>query len=153
MKIVKKGRSFTKLGLPEVFRPKFASTLVFPSDITELTAQNISDLIGKYTLLYSYANQELSKLNVLILQSERREEIRVNDLFRTRPSLNQIEKWRRDSVLAEDTEIEEIRTNINRLQIQKEFTQMYLSNFDRYVNALSRELTRKTHESPYPARV
>lgn len=132
--------------LPEIKRPKFADTLRFPDDITQLTTQNVSELLGKYTSLYSYANQELSRINAEIIRLQSRSSLRTNQVFRTNPSMNAQERWRRDAVLSTDSKMEEIERDLGRYKMQKEFTQMYVENFDKYIAALSRELSRKTHD-------
>ncbi len=133
--------------MPTVARPKFTDSLKFPEDITELGSANCSELLGKYTLLWSYVNQDVSNLKVRQLKLQQREQLRLNQIFRENPAVNRLEKWRKDSVIAEDTYIEAIRSAMLTTNMQLETMNMYLANFDRYINALSRELTRKTHET------
>jgi hypothetical protein len=145
------GVARTTANFPLLPRPRFADTLRFPADITELTAANVSELLGKYTQLYAYANQELALLGVRLLRVQFQRDIRRNEIFRKRPGLNGIERWRRDAVLDEDSQMEQLGAAENLIERQKVMLQMAQTNFDRYLVALSRELTRKTTEG-FPAR-
>jgi len=141
------GVSLTFSNFPGIKRPEFIDALRWPVDLTQLTAQNISELHGKYTQLYAYANQELSRINVKIIELETRERLRRNYLFRVSPSMNSQERWRRDAVLDSDTKIEEIAMERDKQRMARVHTEMFVANYEKYLNALSRELSRKTHES------
>lgn len=140
------GTLITYEEMPKVQRPKFVDTLRFPEDITELSAANCSELLGKYTLLWTFVNQDMARLKVRLLRLQHQEGVRVSEMFRHRPQLNQIEKWKRDSVISEDTQVESLRRQTSAINVELEYSGMYLANYDRYILALSRELTRKTHE-------
>jgi hypothetical protein len=133
---------------PAFLRPKFADTLRFPHDITDLTAQNVSELIGNYTELYAFANAEVARLTVEILKMETQISLRKASMLREQPSLNAQERWRRDTVLDCDFVVIGANSRIDDFKADKEFALMAKDNFDRYLTALSRELTRKTHEEP-----
>ena len=132
--------------MPQIAPPSFVHKLRFPEDLTELGTQNISELLGKYTLLWTYVNQDMARLRVKALKLSQKETNRINSKLREMPALNQIERWKRDALLAEDESIEFIRTEQTRTSMELEQCGMYLANYDKYINALSRELTRKTHE-------
>ncbi len=141
-------RPLPQLGLfPEIQRPPFADTLSFPADLTKLESSNISELHGKYTALYAYANQELSKANVTILRLNTKISIETNRLLRERPSLNHQERWRRDAVLDGNPVIEAITAQIGQVKVLKTYAEMHVVNFEKYLAALSRELSRKSFES------
>lgn len=131
---------------PETRRPAFADTLRFPSDVTALAAVNVSDLHGKYTELYAFANQELCRINVEILALQTKQSQRKNAMFRHRPGMNGQERWRRDAIIDCDPEMERLESALAKKKQEREYTSMYLQNFDRYLTALSRELSRKMHE-------
>ena len=133
-------------------RPKFTDSLRFPDDLTSLDAANISELLGKYTKLYVYANQNACAINVALLRLDTRESLLRNSLFRNRPSLNNLDRWRRDAVISEDSQMERIVIERNSLLEKKELIQNFLTTYDRYVVALSRELSRKTSERDFPRR-
>jgi hypothetical protein len=130
----------------EIKRPKVADTLMFPSDITELTSANVSDLHAQYTELYTYANQELAKANVAIIQLQTEEAFLRNKIFIESPRINQLERWRRDSLVEADPRLEAIHKSLVKFRVEKEFAQMAVTNYDKYINALSRELSRKAAE-------
>ena len=129
-----------------IHRPKFSDRLKFPDDITELSPANVSDLLGKYTQMYAFANQELALVNVKLLALQTDESRRVTALFCSNPTLNQQERWRRDAVVDTDKKIQEISREVSLCKQKKEMLQMFLANYDRYLTALSRELSRKSHE-------
>ena len=133
--------------LPEIQRPSFANTLVFPENLTELETANISDLHGKYSLLYAFVNQDLARINVRILRLKTNESVLVNSISRSNRSLISVEKWKREIILNQDPDMENIHKYIAKLEQEKVYAEMYLSNYERYLNALSRELTRKTAEA------
>lgn len=131
---------------PEIPRPKYADTLRFPTDITRLTAQNVSELLGKYTELAAYTSQELSRINIEVLRLQTEISSRRNFLFHRNPSMNAQERWRRDAVLDSDFGMEKFDREISNQKMRKEYTEMFLGNFEKYITALSRELSRKTHD-------
>lgn len=141
------GNQFTaSLGFLEVQRPAYADTIRWPDNITLLSASNISELHGKYTQLYCFANQGLAKINMDILRLQTEDSLRRNKIFRTSPHINSQERWRRDTVIDSDPEIERITKEIADKKQEREFVQMYVNNYDRYLTALSRELSRKSHD-------
>ena len=139
------GSGLRKLGpFYEVPRPAFADSLKFPEDVTKLDAMNVSELHGKYTMMYAYANQELAKANVALLRLHSRVALRRNTVFRSRPTLNSQERWRRDAILDSDSDMEIIEAQITSVKMEKTWAEMFVANFERYLTALSRELSRKT---------
>jgi hypothetical protein len=128
---------------PEIKRPKWSDSLVFPDDVTRLEASNISELHGKYTALFAYANQELTKINVEILRLQTEDSVLRNRLLRKSPALNSQERWRRDSVLDSHSDIERLEIRVAQLKMAREHATMYCQNFEKYIAALSRELSRK----------
>ena len=133
-------------GFPEVERPAFIDKLKFPEDLTQLTAQNVSALHGKYTQLYAFANQELAKLEIKTLRIRQQEAIRRNEIFVERPSINSLDKYRRDAVYKSDDKMESLGQEMFRLECAKVATVSFKDSYDRYLQALSRELTRKTSD-------
>jgi hypothetical protein len=138
---------FTSLRFQRIQRPKFADSLKFPEDITELSPASVSDMLGKYTQMYAYANQELSLLNVALLGLQTQEARRTTEMFKANPSLNHQERWRRDCVVDTDPQIMNIQMEISLTKQSREVVQMFLNNYDRYLTALSRELSRKAHDN------
>jgi hypothetical protein len=59
--------STVAIDLPAFQRPKYADSVKWPDDITQLTAQNVSELLGKYTGLLCFAQSELAKYQQEIL--------------------------------------------------------------------------------------
>ncbi len=107
-------------------------------------------MLGEYSALWSYVNQDNARLTVRVLQLQQQETRIANELYRERPRLMNVEKWRRDAVISEDDGIELIRQQIVNANSELEYVRSYLANYDKYINALSRELTRKMHETQLP---
>lgn len=135
---------------PEFAQPSFVKTLRFPDDLTKLDGQNISELHGKYTQLYTYANQELCRINVRLIELQTKESLVQSAMIHERNGLNQIERWKRDAIIDSDPRMIAVKAEIARAKKEKEYNAMYLANFDRYLIALSRELSRKGQEYRSP---
>lgn len=128
-------------------RPAYADKLKFPADITELTSANISELMGKYTEMYSYAAAEAAKAEVQLLLAETEERKTETRILNSRPNIVHLEKWRKDLVVDSDKTMLKLHEQVKKAQVRLRYAKMYLEIFDRYLNALSRELTRKTNDT------
>ena len=150
MKIPPKGQptgsTFTYDRLPPIIRPTFADKLKFPLDITQISASEVSLLHARYTEMFAFVNHELARCAVRILELETAMSLLQNRLFRERPSLNATERWRRDAIMAESPEMEKLEQKVLREQQERKMHEMYKENFERYLTALSRELSRKNFE-------
>ena len=140
------GGELTFANYQEFPRPSFTDKLRFPDNITDLDSGGVSELLGKYTQLYAFANAEVCKANMALLRLDTRESLRRATLLRQQPSLNAQERWRRDTVLDCDADISAL--NAERLQhrLAKELAETARGNFEKYIAALSRELSRKGYE-------
>lgn len=67
--------------------------------------------------------------------------------MRENRGMNTLERWKRDAIIDRDADVEMIRREKAKIQEEKIYAEMYLANFEKYLNALSRELTRKTAET------
>lgn len=142
-----KRSDFQGFNAPKDFdRPEFADTLRFPNDLTQLAPANVSELHGKYTQLFVFANREATRLSVEIMRAETQESLAVSSTFRRFPAINSQERWKRDAVLDSDPEIERIRQHISRCRQEQETAKCYASNYTAYTAALSRELSRRMQE-------
>ncbi len=146
MKIRRPEATCSSLFPSDFGRPKFADTLRFPDDLTLLLPANISELHGKYTQMFVFANREATRLTVEILRAETQESMAVTRLFRRQPAINSQERWKRDAVVDSDAEIESFRAAVARYKQERELARCYADNYDRYLAALSRELSRRMHE-------
>ena len=140
------GSSLTFSSYQEFPRPVFTDTLHFPDDITTLTGGNVSELLGKYTKLFVFANAELCKWSVRLLRAQTAESLRRAALLRQDPSLNVQERWRRDAVLDCDAEIVRLTLRQAHCRAERDIAQTARDNFEKYIAALSRELSRKGYE-------
>lgn len=135
---------YTHLKLPKIRRPKWADTIRFPDDLTELHSSNIMELLGKYTQLWALVNQDLCRITQELLRYDAAEQSRVNEILEHRPGVNRLEKYKKDGVFGADPKIAAYRQTRKALHIQKAAVEMFLSTYDKFINALSRELTRKS---------
>jgi hypothetical protein len=136
-----------KHAFPEIRRPSFTDTLKFPSDITSLTAANVSDLHGKYTMLFAFALQNLAQINIAIIQYQTEDSLVRNKIFKDRPFVNHQERWKRDAVIDADSQVEAVMAKLAKKKMERETAQMFVTVFEKYIAALSRELSRKTKET------
>jgi hypothetical protein len=136
--------TISHLSIFRIPRPNFASTLRFPEDITQLESANVSELLGKYTLLLTFAAQDLSELNQAGLRLDVMEKNRKYDLFTEKPQMNSLEKHKREAFFETDRQMRELYKQRAAVNIRKCHTEMFIANFDRYIVALSRELTRRS---------
>lgn len=141
------GEIFGSKSLPQFGRPAFADTLRFPADITSLDARNISELLGKYTAMYSFVNEQQGKISGKLLNLQTVESLLRNKMLRDAPSLNNLERWRRDTVLDADPAIETLFEQQQILKGQRDHAGVFLGNYERCITALSRELSRKMQDS------
>jgi len=135
--------SVVKIDLPRFLRPAFADTLKFPDDITQLDAQNVSELLGKYTKLLAYAAQEHAKQTVRMLEIECKMAELQSEIFIQSPGIAHIERWKRDQKIQAHPRMFNIRITLLEINQRREMLSMFVSNFERFINALSRELSRK----------
>jgi hypothetical protein len=82
-----------------------------------------------------------------------RENLRKTEIFQENPHINSQERWRRDAVIDCDEQMQEIQKEIDLYKMRKEYAQMFVTNFEKYLFALSRELSRKTHQGENYSRV
>ena len=130
---------------PEIHRPEFTDQLRWPDDLTVLPAKSISDLLGKFTALQVYANQEHARIQSLLVEAQTEIQLRETEVFRANPAMNHQERWKRDAVVSSDPVIMELTRRIGRLKAEREYASGFALNYERYVNALSRELSRQCH--------
>ena len=149
MKIVKPTKSSSSgmdgyTDLPSVVRPSFADTLRFPDDITQLSAQNVSELLGKYTALQAFAIFEQAGLTIKELDKDREEALLRATIIGERPNIQHLDRWRRDDILTIDPRWLALQDRSRRISQRKVAVSAYVAIYEKYSMALSRELSRKT---------
>lgn len=142
------GASILFQNYQEFVRPSFTDRLRFPDDLTSLQLENISELIGKFTQLLAFANAEACRFKVDLMHVESAETLRRRELMLTQPAMNSLERWRRDSTLDLDMQVMELERRKISLRTQLLAAETARDNFDRYVWALSRELSRRGFDRP-----
>lgn len=128
-----------------VERPAFADTIKFPDDITKLPLSGVSMLNGQYTGMYAYAVAELSKANVQVLRIRSEIFVRRNNIARTGIT-NGRKKYAIDLDTRIDKRLEELTLMENKAEELVKQLESYVIIFDKYMGALSREMTRRTAE-------
>jgi hypothetical protein len=132
------------IDLPVFERPKFADKIKWPDDITQLTAQNVSELLGKYTALLCYAEAQLAKYQQEILMLENKASQLAIFIYKEEPSIRTLEKNKREMKIATDDGMIKIKSRLSTLRSCEVATSMFVKNYERFVTALSRELSRKS---------
>lgn len=132
-----------RLGLPSFERPKFADSIRMPENILDLEPANITDLIAKFTEMLAYVTFERARCEAEITSLLGHLKKTKVGIFITRPGINNQEKWKRDSVVDSDENVLSTEEQISRLKSEVEIIRCYCDNYERYVAALSRDLTRR----------
>lgn len=140
----KKPSLFTHLHLARQDRPAFADSLRFPDSLADLPPAAISDLIGKYTVLMVYAQQDLAEISRDLIRIDYEERNALAEMLVQRPQLNTIPKHQRDGVIETSPSIRFIRKRQTEALLRKEHTVMFVNRFQSFVNALSRDLSRRS---------
>lgn len=147
MKIFRRGPLRTEISsrqFPAVERPSWIDSLKWPEDITSLGPANLSELLGRYTALYAYACFVAAEATEADLCLQSQELLRRGTVFRQNPSVNGQARWKRDAYLITDAALEGVAISRGRHRIKAEWAKAYQAIYDRYIQALSRELTRRT---------
>lgn len=130
--------------LPEFKLPSYSETLHFPASVLDLETGNVSDLIGKFTMMLAHVNAEHAKANVAMLRAQGQESARKRQLVQQ--YADKAEKWRRDAAVEIDPKLVALKEELIEKQAVREILASYVFNYDKIISALSRELTRRTHQ-------
>jgi hypothetical protein len=125
-------------------RPKFVDHIRFPDDIYQLTPQNVSELHGKYTKIYTFCNQALASAAIRITHYEAEIYKAKQKVHLEKPSLISLERWRIDHITSSDPEVVRLSSLLLKNKMKKDYLTGIVENFDRYLIALSRELSRRS---------
>ncbi len=138
---------------PMVSRPKFADTLQFPADLASLTSANLTELMSRYTQMMVFASQKLSEILVKIIQTETQIRRSKSDMLLARPSLNSLERWRRDAIIEADPVMRALDLQLSRFRSEEVMAQMFVNTYEKLLVVLSRELSRRIAEEPTYRRI
>ena len=100
--------------------------------------------MGKYTGLLAYAHQDLSELNRESLRLDAMERERRFAMMQENPRLNTLEKHKREAFYEADRTMRRVFNQRTYVNMSKEHTMMFMANYERYIAALSRDLTRRS---------
>lgn len=126
-------------------RPAFTDALFFPDDVTKCSLSDVSRLHGQYTALYAYVVSECAKLGQEALRIESELFVRKNNVTRTGLTYGK-NKYKIDVEVRADMSMEKLHLKLHKVREHEEVTKRYLEIYDRYIAALSREMTRRTAE-------
>lgn len=129
--------------LPVITRPDCADTVVWPGKLTDLTPENLSDLLGKYTAMLAYVTHVAAEATAEAIKLEAEKAQATTALYVQEPRLANLDKWRRDLKLDALPEIEAVNIKLTTMKIRRTMAEAYISTYDRYIAALSRELSRR----------
>lgn len=129
--------------IPALERPKFTDNIRFPDDLTQLSAQNLSELMGKYGALLGFVEQETTTYAIAEKRIEHQiEEAEVQyhaDNSRTRF----LEKWKVDLLVRSDQAVRLLHKRLVTVRALKERGLSLVRTYTQFINILSRELSRK----------
>lgn len=147
MKLVrKKPKTETRMivGLPEFTRPAFLDTLRLPANITQLGDAELSDMLGKYTAAYAFASTQRAAEDIAMLDIENKiARRRATIMGQNLQMITTMERYRRDAILEIDDQLMDLQHLLKLHKQRREWAFTMVGSFDRILNTLSRELTRK----------
>lgn len=144
MKVKTKTRRVLEIGgIPEFIRPAYADTLHFPADMSQLTAQNLSELMGKYAGLLAFVEQEATTWEIQSIRLAQSMEAFEGQHIRENPKLMFLERWRIDASVKRDPAMSDMRKRMSHIRVLKERALSLVRTYERLINVLSRELSRR----------
>lgn len=130
---------------PEFQRPKFADSVVFPADVTQLNSVEVSNLMGKYTQMQVWASAYAATLGMRIAETENLlDRIRVSVYAESPSTLSALNKNEREEKLLTYPEVRNTKLKLRSMYAQKAEAESHAECYERFVMVLSRELSRKT---------
>jgi hypothetical protein len=130
----------------EIDRPSYTDKIRFPDDLTALHSVDLGRYHGRYVGLHVYASSELAKINVEELRIESEISQKRSHRFLSLAA-QQVPKWQLEIQLEANIHIQELRRRLLEVKVKKERVLSYMLNFERYANALSREMSRRAAEA------
>lgn len=131
-----------RVNLPNQKRPKFAESLRFPDSVSALEAENITDLMGKYTKLLAYVKGCWSSLKRDELSIERQINEVKRDLYVKNPS-NFSTRGNGQYAIQFNPKVFELNGNLNLARQEIVITESHIDVYEKFINTLSRELSRR----------
>lgn len=126
-------------------RPDFADSILFPADITELDSAEVSRLMGSYTEMQVWAATHAATLGMRIAETENMLEAIKSNIYGNSPSiLTSLNKNEREEKLSTYPRVQKMKHQLRLLHAERSRAETYASSYERFVNVLSRELSRKT---------
>jgi len=144
MKITVKDVARLEIGnLPAFTRPKFADTINFPVDLTQLRSDNLSELMGKYAALLAFVEQEATTWRIHELKVGQQMEDAKGEFLAENPKLLFLERWKLDARMGAAVKTQNLARRITTIRTLKERAESLVRTYDRLINVLSRELSRR----------
>jgi len=135
--------SSTKAWLPKVERPDFADTLEFPHDITQLDPAGLTRLMGRYEVLRAYVLFDYADSKQMELDAQTKLKEQISKCSMEVNTGAKTPKYLVDREIESSEEIILLRNILVKAQSLKIRQEAYLEVYERFVSALSRELTRQ----------
>lgn len=130
-------------GVPAFDRPRFTDSLHFPDDVTQLTAHNLSELMGKYAALAAFVEQEATTWSMAVIRIEQELEEGESQFMLKHPKTVFLERWRLENKLRQDLALRAIHRRLTGARTLRERAQSLVRIYERLINVLSRELSRR----------
>lgn len=129
--------------IPSFERPKFTDSMRFPDDVTQLTAHNLSELMGRYASLAAFVEQEATTWSMAVIRLEQELEEAESQFMLKNPKTLFLERWRLDNRLRQDLTLRSIHRRLTGARALRERAQSLVRIYERLINVLSRELSRR----------
>lgn len=129
--------------LPKAHRPKFADTLRFPADLTALQTENVAELHSMMALMYAYANGRRAEASAEVIRLEAALRLLNAGMFTECPGMAQLQKYQQAIKTESDPRWQRLTVALTKVRQQQEVYTAHMSNYDRFMFVLNRELTRR----------
>lgn len=127
-------------------KPSYSGTLTFPEDVTRLSLSEVSKYHAQYVSLHCYALSRLTDIRIKLLRMDSERTVKRNTLIRNVMTYGARERWKMDRTVETNPEVEKLAADMALVEAQKMEIELYVSVFEKYALALSREITRRGTE-------
>lgn len=143
MKVLQDIRRLEIGNIPAFSRPKFTDTLKFPDDLTALTSVNVSELMGKYASMLAFVEQEATTWTIKEIEVERKLEDAKAKFLQEHPKKVFLDRWRLEASMKQEADFGQLHNRLAVIRGLKERALSMVRIYDRLINVLSRELSRR----------
>lgn len=136
-----------ELGLPKVGKPEKEPS--FPSNVPDLSGEDLTQLMGEYEAWASFLRAKVSELSAKeAIEAEYRKRIFLKTKIKFREEGFTATDSSDKAVLGED--VEKVDKYLAELKYERDLLTPTMETYENFVKVLSRELTRKVGEHEMP---